>query len=49
MEKDARPLLFALWDVSDSAINSGFAAKLIFLQKWLSLPLILRRLQVMPL
>jgi len=33
MEKDARPLLFALWDVSDSAINSGFAAKLIFLQK----------------
>ena len=32
-EKDARPLLFALWAVSDSAINSGFAAKLIFLQK----------------
>ena len=27
------PLSFALQSVSDSAINSGFAAKLIFLQK----------------
>ena len=35
------PLLFALRDVSNSAINSGSTTKLIFLQKWLSLPLIL--------
>ena len=27
------PLLFALWAVSNFAINSSFAAKLIFLQK----------------
>nr|POE88890.1 hypothetical protein CFP56_47443 [Quercus suber]POE88891.1 hypothetical protein CFP56_47444 [Quercus suber] len=43
------PLLFALWAVSDPAINSGSAVKVIFLQKRLSLPLILRRLQVVPL
>nr|POE57384.1 hypothetical protein CFP56_05984 [Quercus suber] len=43
------PLLFALWAVSDPAINSGFVAKVIFLQKRLSLPLILRCLQVVPL
>nr|POE70983.1 hypothetical protein CFP56_14723 [Quercus suber] len=43
------PLLFALWAVFDPAINSGSAAKVIFLQKRLSLPLILQRLQVVPL
>nr|POF09675.1 hypothetical protein CFP56_10853 [Quercus suber] len=48
-EKDVGPLLFALWVVSDPAINSGSAAKVIFLQKRLSLPLILRPLQVVPL
>ena len=32
-EKDVGPLLFALRPISNSAINSGSAAKLIFLQK----------------
>ena len=33
MEKDVGPLLFALWAISNSAINSSSAVKLIFPQK----------------